>query len=57
MDEKYVLAAAQAIGLPVPESKVRAVTENLQRIQAIAQALEAIELDPLTDEPAPVWRP
>ncbi len=57
IDEEYVILASRAVQLNVPRERLSAVTTQLQRIEEVAQALEGAELDPFTDEMAPVWRP
>ena len=56
IDETYVLAAAKALDLPIGPGHLPGVVANLQRIEAIAEPLNAIPLDP-EDEAAPVWMP
>ena len=56
IDETYVIAAAQAIELPIAPEHLPGVVANLQRIEAIAAALDAAALGP-EDEAAPVWMP
>jgi Protein of unknown function (DUF4089) len=57
MDESFVLQASREMKLEIGKDRIPGVTAQLQRIGEIAAALEAIELDPFTDEMAPVWRP
>jgi hypothetical protein len=57
MDEAYVLSASRVLNLNIKKEELAGVTAQLQRIAAIAQSLEDVELDPFTDEMAPVWRP
>jgi Asp-tRNA(Asn)/Glu-tRNA(Gln) amidotransferase C subunit len=57
IDEEQMLQLARLSELNIPEEKRRSVTSQLQRIEAVAQALEGVELDPFTDEIGPVWRP
>jgi Asp-tRNA(Asn)/Glu-tRNA(Gln) amidotransferase C subunit len=57
MDEEQVLCAARLLKLNLSKEQLPGVTAQLQRIEQIAQALEAVELDPFTDEMAPTWRP
>jgi hypothetical protein len=57
IDEGYVRRAAEEVGLTIPEADIGTVTGQLQRIAEVARSLERAELDPLTDELAPVWRP
>jgi len=57
MDEAYVLAVSRLLKLNLSKEQLPGVAAQLQRIEQIAQALEAVELDPFTDEIGPVWRP
>ena len=57
MDEAYVLAVSRLLNLNLSKEQLPGVAAQLQRIEQIAQALEAVELDPFTDEIGPVWRP
>jgi len=57
MDEEQVLCVSRLLKLNLSKEQLPGVTAQLQRIEQIAQALEAVELDPFTDEMAPVWRP
>jgi Asp-tRNA(Asn)/Glu-tRNA(Gln) amidotransferase C subunit len=54
--EKELLCLAGLAALDIPESRKKAVLENLQRIEQIAQVVNDIELGP-ADELAPVWKP
>jgi hypothetical protein len=57
MDECEVALALRGMGLNVSKEKIPGVKAQLERIAAIAQALEEVELDPFADEMAPIWRP
>jgi Asp-tRNA(Asn)/Glu-tRNA(Gln) amidotransferase C subunit len=57
MDEEYVLAVSRLLKLSLSKEQLPGVAAQLQSIEQIARALEAVELDPFTDEMAPVWRP
>lgn len=57
IDEAYVRAVAQRLQLELSSQQVARVELQLQRIEVIAQPLFDVELDPMTDEMAPVWRP
>ena len=57
IDEGDVALALKRLGVEIAKEKSRGVTAQLQRIADIAETLEAVELDPFTDEIAPVWRP
>jgi hypothetical protein len=56
IDEAYVVAAAKALDFAIAAEHLPGVVANLQRIEAIAQPLNAVALDP-GDEAAPVWMP
>lgn len=56
IDEGYVIAAARAMGLAIAPEQLPGVVANLQRIEAIAEPLNAMPLAP-EDESAPVWMP
>ena len=56
IDEACVLAAAQALDLPIAPEHLPGVVANLQRMAAIAAPLNATRLAP-EDEAAPVWMP
>jgi hypothetical protein len=56
IDETYVLAAARALDLVIAPEHLPGVVANLQRIEAIAEALNGTALGP-EDEAAPVWMP
>ena len=56
IDEAYVIAAANALDLPIAPEHLPGVVANLQRIAAIHKPLDAIALGP-EDEAAPVWMP
>lgn len=56
IDDAYVIAAARALDLPITPEHLPGVLANLRRIEAIAQALDAVALAP-EDETAPVWMP
>ena len=56
IDETYVIAAAKALDLAIAPEHLAGVVANLQRIEAIAEPLEAATLGP-DDEAAPVWMP
>jgi|SoiMethySBSTD1v2_1073268.scaffolds.fasta_scaffold1591672_2 hypothetical protein len=56
IDEAYVLAAARALALPIAPEHLPGVLANLQRIEAIAEPLNATPLAP-AEEAAPVWMP
>jgi hypothetical protein len=57
VDADYVARALALAGAPADEARVEAVCAQLVRIEQIAAALDAVALDPMTDEMAPVWHP
>jgi Asp-tRNA(Asn)/Glu-tRNA(Gln) amidotransferase C subunit len=57
MQEEFVARLSENLGLNLSEERTKTVTAQLGRIEEIAAALDAVELDPETDEMAPVWRP
>ena len=57
VDEATVRQAAALAGLEIPVSRLPAVVVNLQRTAEVAALLDAVPLEPMTDELAPVWRP
>jgi hypothetical protein len=57
MDRAFVVGALALAGLQVDAARLDAVCAQLGRIEEIAAALDAVALDPMTDELAPVWRP
>ena len=54
--EKELLGLADFVGLEIPVQRTKAVLENLQRIEQVALAVNAVELKP-EDEIGPEWRP
>lgn len=46
----------ELIDLKIEEKRIPAVLENLQRMEQVAQAVNAVELGP-EDEIGPEWRP
>jgi hypothetical protein len=57
MDESFVSRALAEMKLDPGPERVAAVAAQLARIEQIAAALDTVELDPVADEMAPVWRP
>lgn len=57
MDRDYVVSALALVGVEVDDARLEAVCAQLGRIEEIAAALDAVTLDPIADEMAPVWRP
>ena len=57
IDEEYIVSALRLSRIDISEERRKSVTVQLQRIEAVADTLDAVELDPATDEMAPVWRP
>jgi hypothetical protein len=54
--ENYLVLAAAAQGLDIPQPYRAGVVANLERIAAIAERFLAVPLDD-DDEPAPAFRP
>jgi hypothetical protein len=54
--EKELLGLADFVGLEIPVQRTKAVLENLQRIEQVAQAVNGVALAP-EDELGPEWRP
>jgi Asp-tRNA(Asn)/Glu-tRNA(Gln) amidotransferase C subunit len=57
MQEEFVSLLSEKLGLNLSEERTRTVAAQLGRIEEIAAALDAVELDPAADEMAPIWRP
>ncbi len=57
MDKDYVVRALRLAGVTADDGRVEAVCAQLARIEEIATALDAVALDAMADEMAPVWRP
>jgi len=57
IDEEYVLLASRISRIDIAKERLENVTVQLQRIEAVADTLDGVELDAATDEMAPVWRP
>jgi len=57
MQEEFVSLLSEHLGLNLSKERTKIVTAQLGRIEEIAAALDAVELDPATDEMAPIWRP
>jgi hypothetical protein len=53
--ERYVAAAAAALGLAITPAQRPGVIANFERLAGVAAALETFPLAP-DDEPGPVWR-
>ena len=51
-----VLGLAEMVGLPIEEKRIQAVLANLQRIEQVADVVNAVELGPEI-EIGPEWRP
>jgi hypothetical protein len=51
-----VLGLAGMVGLPIEEKRIQPILANLQRIEQVAAAVNAVELDPEI-EIGPEWRP
>ncbi|MBV9189294.1 MAG: DUF4089 domain-containing protein [Betaproteobacteria bacterium] len=48
---------AALLGLDIPAEQIRRVAVLFRRIEEMAHGLAEVELDPLIDEQAPIWRP
>ena len=57
MKNEDVARNAALMGLDMPPDQLARVANLLRRIEEIAQKLAEVELDPVTDEQAPIWRP
>lgn len=57
IDEDYVRRAAALQGIALTSEQVPGVIANLRRTAEIAAVVNAFSLDPVADEPGPVWRP
>ena len=51
-----LLGFMKAVDLQIEEKRIPAVLANLQRIEQVAQVVNAVELGP-DDELGPEWRP
>jgi Asp-tRNA(Asn)/Glu-tRNA(Gln) amidotransferase C subunit len=47
---------SRLVNLEIPEARAKSVLENLQRMEQVAAAVNAVELAP-ADELGPEWRP
>ena len=54
--ETELLGFMKVIDLKIEEKRIPTVLENLQRMEQVAQAVNAVELAP-EDELGPEWRP
>ena len=54
--EEDIPGFIKAVNIKIEEKRIPAVLENLQRIEQIALAVNAVELGP-EDELGPEWRP
>lgn len=52
----YVKASANLLSLPLDDARAERVAQHLQRTSALAELLEAEDLQP-HDEPAELYRP
>lgn len=57
IDEAFVRRAAALQGIEITPEQMPGVIGNLRRTAQIAAAVNAFPLDPVADEPGPVWRP
>ena len=56
IEAKDLPGLARLAALVIPEQRTQAVLENLQRMEQVAQAVNAVVLAP-EDELGPEWRP
>ena len=54
--ETELLGFMKVMDLKIEEKRIPTVLENLQRMEQVAQAVNAVELAP-EDELGPEWRP
>lgn len=54
--KEELFALSRLVSLEIPEAKAKSVLENLQRMEQVAAAVNAVELGP-EDELGPEWRP
>ena len=54
--EDALLGFMKAVNLKIEEKRIPAVLANLQRMEQVAQVIDAVELGP-EDELGPEWRP
>lgn len=57
IDEAFVQRAAALVGIEVTAAQMPGVLANLRRTAELASLVNAFALDPVRDEPGPVWRP
>ena len=57
IDEAFVRRATALAGIELTAAQVPGVIANFQRTAQIAAAVNGFALDPMADEPGPVWRP
>ena len=57
IDEDFVRRGCALLGIELTPEQVPGVIENLRRTAQIAAAIDGFELDQVTDEAGPVWRP
>ncbi len=57
IDEAYVKRATALVGIALTPEQVPGVIDNLRRTAQVAAFVNAFELDVVTDESGPVWRP
>jgi len=57
IDEAFVRRAAALQGIEITAAQLPGVIANLQRTAQLAAIVNEFALDPVTDEPGPVWRP
>ena len=56
IEEKEMFGLSRMVVLEIPQQRAKAVLENLQRMEQVAAAVNAVELGP-EDELGPEWRP
>jgi Protein of unknown function (DUF4089) len=54
--KEELLGLSRLVSLEIPEARAKHVLENLQRMEQVAAAVNAVELGP-EDEIGPEWRP
>lgn len=57
VDAAWVEQASRLVGLRITPEQMPGVIANLQRTAQVAAAVNAFALDPVEDEPGPVWKP
>ena len=57
IDEAFVRQATALLGIELTAAQVPGVIANFQRTAQLAAMVNEFPLDPVADEPAPIWRP